>query len=257
MFLDSLFEGVEMINRWAITFMAAAVLAGTAPSVGATLLYNATNEGFTVGTTPPTTGPLGAPTSIDCNLGLTVANGGSGLATGNFLRLTESPGEAPDFRYDIGANRTSGIVSVSMNLLFEGLENYHVYFRETSTSATSVANIRFGTGGGITIQTVGGSVSGGTYAAGTAYLLEANLDLDADLMDVFLNGALIAGGRAIHDVFGAAIIGFEFSSFVASPGNFDGVMQVDNFRVSVPEPGTLALLGLGLVAVATRRRKRI
>ena len=245
-----------MINRLAIALTSAAMLVGTAPSVGATLLYSATNEEFSVGSTPPTTGPLGAPTSIDGNLGLTVANGG-GLATGNFLRLTESAGEAPDFRYDIGTSLTSGKVSVSMNLLFERLENYHVYFRETSTSVTSVANLQFGTGGGITIETVGGSVSGGTYAAGTTYLLEANLDLDADLMDVFLNGTLIAGGRAIDDVFGAAIIGFEFSSFVASPGDFDGVMQVDNFRVSVPEPGTLALLGFGLVAVATRRRKRI
>ena len=138
MFLDSLFQGgVEMIKQRALAFMAAAVLTGMAPGVGATLLYNATNEEFTVGTTPPTTGPLGAPTSIDTNLGLSVANGGSGLATGNFLRLTESPGEAPDFRYDIGANRTSGNVSVSMNLLMEGRENYHVYFREASTSATS------------------------------------------------------------------------------------------------------------------------
>lgn len=246
-----------MTRNWAIAFTTAVVLAGAAPGAGATLLYNATNEEFVVGTTPPTTGPLGAPTSIDGNLGLTVANGG-GLATGNFLRLTESPGEAPDFRYDIGANRTSGKVGVSMNLLFENLENYHVYFRETSSAATSVANIQFGSGGGITIQSAGGSVSGGTYAAGTTYLLEAILDLDADVMDVFLNGALIAGGRAIDDVFGSAIIGFEFSSFGPSPGNFDGVMQVDNFRVSVvPEPGTLALLGLGLVAVATGRRKRV
>ncbi len=246
-----------MIKNWAIACTAAAVLAGLAPTVGATMLYNATNEEFAVGSTPPTTGPLGAPTSIDGNLGLTVANGG-GLATGNYLRLTESPGEAPDFRYDIGANRTSGKVSVSMNLLFENLENYHVYFRETSFSATSVANIQFRSNGAIDVESVGGSVSGGTYAAGTAYLLEANLDLDADVMDVFLNGTLIAGGRTIDDVFGSAIIGFEFSSFGPSPGDFDGVLQVDNFRVSVvPEPGTMALLGLGLVAVATGRRKRV
>lgn len=247
-----------MTNCWMKAAAAVVTLAAMMPNAGATLLYDATNEGFTVGTTPPTTGPLGAPTDINSNLGLTVANGGSpSLGTGNYLRLTESAGEAPDFRYDIGTNRTSGVLRVSMDLLFENLENYHVYFRETSTSATSVANIGFDSSGNITIQSTGGSVSGGTYAAGTAYLLEAILDLDADLMDVYLGGNLIAGARAIDDVFGSAIIGFEFTGFNPAPTGFDGAMQVDNFRVSdVPEPATLALLGLGLAGVGFGRRRR-
>lgn len=248
-----------MTNFWTKAAAALVAIAAVMPNAGATLLYDANNEAFTVGTTPPLTGPLGAPSTMDGNLGLKVANGGSGafLGTGNYLRLTESPGEAPDFRYDLGANRTSGILRVSMNLLFENLENYHVYFRETSTAATSVANIRFDSGGNVSVESTGGSVSGGTYAAGTAYLLEAILDLDADLMDVYLGGNLIAGARAIDDVFGSAIIGFEFTSFDPQPTGFDGAMQVDNFRVStVPEPATLVLLALGFAGIGVGRRRR-
>lgn len=228
------------------------------PVAYADVLYMATNEGFTVGSTPPLTGPPDAPTSKDSNLGLTVEDGASvgapNLGPDKFLRLTESAGEAPDFRYDIGTSLTSGLVRIKMHLLFENLENYHVYFRESGSSAVSVANIRFNATGTVAVESDGGT-STGSYSAGTSYLLEALLDLDADVMNVFLGGTQIASGQAIDDVFGAAIIGFEFTSF--SPGTgFDGVMQVDNFRVTVPEPATLALLGLGLAVLGFARRRR-
>ncbi len=244
---------------WKLAIITAAILAGGPVAHADVLYYNATNEGFTVGLPPPLTGPPDAPTSQDPNLGLTVEAGATGapnLGPDKFLRLTESPGEAPDFRYDIGTSLTSGKVRVSMDLLFENLEDYHVYFRETLTSATSVANFQFRPSGAIVIDTVGGSFAAGTYTAGTSYELETFLDLDADVMDVFLNGTQIASGLAIDDVFGAAIIGFEFTSVVPGPG-FDGLMQVDNFQVAaVPEPATLALLGLGLAGLGFGRRRR-
>lgn len=248
-----------MINKLYYLLLSIFIAAFVASSAQATIIYNADNEGFTLGSTPPTTGPLDAPTSIDSNLGLTVENGstvvGPSLGPDQFLRLTESAGEAPDFRYDGGTSYTSGLWLVSMDLLFENLENYHVYFRESGSSAQSVANIRFNSSGGISIQSTGGT-SSASYLAGTSYELLAYLDLDADLMDVFLNGVQIVSDQAILDVFGAAIIGFEFTSFDAGPG-FDGAMQVDNFRIAsvdVPEPASLLLVGLGLAGFRLSRR---
>lgn len=231
------------------------------PSASAVILYDADNEGFTVGTTPPTSGPLDAPTSIDSNLGLTVEDGstvaGPNLGADQFLRLTESAGEAPDFRYDTGTSYTSGQWVVTMDLLFEDLENYHIYFRESGSSATSVTNIRFNSSGNVSVQSSGGT-SVGTYAADTVYQLEAFVDLDADLLDLSLNGTMIANDQAIDDIFGAAIIGFEFTSWDSDAEGLDGAMQVDNFRIasaSVPEPSTIVLLSLGLIGLTFSRRR--
>ena len=225
----------------------------------ASLVYDADNEGFVLGATPPTTGPSDAPTAIDSNLGLTVEDGSTvaapNLGPDQFLRLTESAGEAPDFRYDTGVSYTSGKWLVSMDLLFENLENYHVYFRESGTSAVSVANIKFDSTGGVTVDSIGGT-SLGSYAAGVPYEMLAYLDLDTDLMDIFLNGVQIANDQGIDGIFGASIIGFEFTSFSPLPTGFDGIMHVDNFRISsVSLPSVVALIGMGLVGMGFARKR--
>ncbi|MCB2005376.1 MAG: PEP-CTERM sorting domain-containing protein [Rhodoferax sp.] len=248
------------------TVATVAALALSSSAAQALLIYDADNEGFTVGNPPPLTGAPDAPTTVDPNLVLTVQDGGT-VATPNlgpdrFLRLTETAGEAPDFRYDAGTSYTSGIISMSMDLLFETDDAYHVYFRESLTSAVSVANIMFQAGGTGSVTTTGGN-SNFTYVTGLAYQLVAMLNLDTELMDVSLNGTPIASALAIDDVFGAAIIGFEFSGSSPTRADLDGAMQVDNFRMSVntvPEPGMASLLLLagagGLFASAHRRRQR-
>lgn len=179
------------------------------------------------------------------------------LGTDQFLRLAESPGEVPDFAYDVGSSLTSGKWRVSMDLLFGNLEAYHVYFRESGSAAVNVADIRFSSGGGLTVDSLGGTRFA-SYAAGFAYRLVAELDLDAELMDVFLNGVQITSDQAIDDVFGSATIGFEFTSTDPVPGGFDGMMQVYNFRVaSVPAPSLPALVFIGLAGfLAARRREQ-
>lgn len=248
-----------MQNKKLVSVLAGPVLALSTTMAQAILIYDADNEGFSLGTTPPTTGPLDAPTSIDPNLGLTVEDGttvaGPNLGPDKFLRLTESAGEAPDFRYDAGVTYTSGEWLVSMDLLFENLENYHVYFRESSTSAVSVANINFIQDGRVRVESSGG-ISLDSYAAGVSYELLVYLDLGSSLMDVFLNSMQIANDLAIDDEFGAVLIGYEFSSLDPQDPVFNGVMQVDNFRISsVPEPSVVSLVCMGLVGMSFARKR--
>jgi len=86
---------------------------------------------------------------------------------------------------------------------------------------------------------------------GTANTLDGNLAANRTALGATIAGLSVANG---------ATFWIRWTDFNISPGADDG-LAVDNFsltaRGTAPEPGTLALLGLGLAGLAaTRKRKR-
>lgn len=255
-------------RRALIQFAVIAVVGvGTSMVAHAAVIYNADFEAQTVGMALPTGLPPGLPSQIDPNLTATVENAVSispqaALPT-RFARLSESAGEAPDLQFDSGVSFTSGTVTVSMDLLFESLESYHVYFREGSGvggAAVNMADIVTQSDGTVRFESNGGVVANATYAIDTAIHLEAIFNLDANTWDAMWDGVLVVDDAPIFDdALGLVIIGFEFSGFDAGP-NQDGVMQFDNYRfetTEVAEPSMLGILGLGLVGLGLARRRKV
>jgi hypothetical protein len=183
------------------------------------------------------------------------------LTSGNFVRLGENPGEAPDLSFDVGVSFNTGIYSISMDLLFENLENYHVYFRNGVGSGLPpasqvIANVIFDQNGDVVMQSLGGNFSS-SYGLGETIRFNATFDMDNDTWSAFLNGAQVVNNAAILSGYlGSVTIGFEYTRVGSG---YDGVMQFDNVMMAaVPEPSTVALVGLGLLGflVSARRPRR-
>ena len=80
---------------------------------------------------------------------------------------------------------------------------------------------------------------------------------DCGYYDLFVDGALTAVGNfeALDDYsFSTDIIGTTFR--VVHTGPSDGGFAIGSVTVEVPEPGTLALLGLGLAGLGLARRRK-
>jgi len=82
----------------------------------------------------------------------------------------------------------------------------------------------------------------------------------ADILNVggqFSLDYAITGGSGMFQ--GATGYGLSFLDFAPAPGAFDNYAEAGQLVFSVPEPGTLALASLGLLAVCTQasRRRRV
>ncbi len=261
---------MSVFRRLALLAVVAIPVVGLSSEAGAVIVYNATFEGQTVGNPLPTGAPPGLPSSIDLNLTAIVEDAASvapqaALTTGNFARPAESAGEAPDLSFDSGTSFTTGVVTISMDLLFESLERYHILFREGSGvggAAINMADVLLDDVGGVTFQSNGGTVGTSSYAANTPIHFEAVFDLDNNIWDATWGGLLVVDDAAIFDeALGLVAIGFRFSGFTPLPSGQDGVMQLDNYvfdatLTAVPEPSSAALFGLGLLGLAVARRRR-
>jgi hypothetical protein len=127
-------------------------------------------------------------------------------------------------------------------------------------------------------QTFGGGVSGplveivfdsafGSLLTELSFGIEAFVQLEIfafDMSDTLLGSAVFSGGGFDFDhtdIFSVTstngISRFVLDSSGYGGGQVSGNTSVDNFSVttSVPEPGTLALLGIGLLGMGAARRR--
>lgn len=210
------------------------------PTISLQVIINANFEGWAAGTVLTAGDGADQPSSIDTNLTATVENSstltGTATLTSNFVRLREACGEAPDLSYDNGAALfVPAIAHVAVDVLFENLENYHIYFRNGSGSgipgpaSQSIANIVTTSSGEMHFTSAGGTVSI-PYSAGVPMHIDAFFDLDTDIWIAFVNGVRVVNNRAIlHSPLGFVAIGFEFTASCPNTVGFNGAMQFDNF----------------------------
>lgn len=69
----------------------------------------------------------------------------------------------------------------------------------------------------------------------------------------------VTGGGSGYGQFALSLSAPDITSVVITPGSYGDYVAVDNisFTASVPEPANIALIALGLGAIAVRRRKQL
>ena len=204
--------------------------------------------------------------------GISAAAFTAGLAGNNVLLTPEIEVSLLGSALSAAAiNTITSFVSSGGGLIVAGASNFVAHASDdflNSVFGFGVLNSEFGAGGTSAINA--GNAAGTAFAGGPA--LVSNFNATHPILAGLPGGALSiydasGGGSSVFlmqfglgqivylgwDWFNAAPIGSNDGGWLAI---LDSAVTQVSTPVSVPEPGTLALLGLGLVAMGFARRKR-
>ncbi|MFC3193362.1 hypothetical protein ACFODZ_03795 [Marinicella sediminis] len=125
-----------------------------------------------------------------------------------------------------------GFISIETDLYFNQLDDYRLYIRESSTSASSFSTVRFFSNGNITLtDSTGFAGTIGTYQAEQLHKFKTIYHLDNDSYSVWLDDELLIEDR-LHGVtsgdgIGAFLMGFQPSA------SADASFVADDIKVGV------------------------
>jgi len=161
--------------------------------------------------------------------------------------------------------------TVSFSTLPSAAGNYFAHLRNStngfrdriwaSTTGAAAGDFRLGVGNGSAADANSGQLPT-DLSLNTTYLVVTRYDVDAGLSTIWLNPTAETdpgGVTAIDPTTATDIFSFNFRQDTSM-----GIMSVDDLKVgttfgevvAVPEPSTLALLGLGAVGLLARRFRR-
>lgn len=169
----------------------------------------------------------------------------SGVADFGFAP-TIAPPQFGLFEYDFQLNSNGTVYGNSPVNSVDGLINTRLLYNADGT----IDALQAVGGAGVFSDTTGTWTSGVTMRMGVEVLADGTLN-------VYQNGALIFSGTDIPFALNGASTGidtFQFESFNDAAGSSNDFALMDNFVTAVPEPGSMALLGLGGLALLRRRR---
>ena len=199
-------------------------------------VLNANFDNLTPGLPIGTGGePNGEPFSTTNGIITEVVN----IGPGDNALLVESPSTGSafalvwQFRDDIEIR--TGIVEVTMELLFDVRDSYAFGLRESGSSATTFANFRLSATGAGFIADGGGTlpIPGFNYVANQTYKLRFQFDMDNGTYNVFWDDEKIVSDRA-HGVVNGRGIG-RLITQVSAGATVGGPMRLNNVLVSANE----------------------
>lgn len=182
----------------------------------------------------------------------TVSNGGSQAAESNASGIVGQSFAVHAASYDIAANGYAP-VTYTVDLMLNHLANVN-WYAGGFFGDTGLVNQLFVIGSTGEVRLAGFS-SGVTMTPGTWYQLEVNLDFLDHATTAYLDGINLGTQTFVHTPTKlTSLIGVGLSNSSGA----DGSLFYDNMSVTsaVPEPATLALIGLPLIGLGVWPRRR-